>query len=397
MGKPLYPVDSTRPPSMTSTQWHLLKPPSVSPMPKQDEEDSFIDDYYDDPGDMPGTLDIDPNAPLPSLTLLDYSAERSVYQPITDPQDCGSHLTSASTSWIDLQGLGSEEILRQVGMVFGLHPLALEDVVNVPQRPKVEEYDQQLILICRRGSLHNDELVFSQISLIMGRHYLLTMQEDPELDPFQPIRDRIRTQKGTITHRGTDYLAYILLDTIIDSFFPILEDFGERIEDLEDEVMTNPSPETLDKVHQLKRDLLSLRRIVWPHRDLTNALIRNGHPLFSPEVRIYLRDCYDHIMQVLDIVETYRELASSLMDVYLSSASNRMNEIMQILTVISAVFIPLTFIAGIYGMNFDGERSPLNMPELNWYWGYPVCLVAMMGLALIEIYIFWKKGWLRKP
>ncbi|NJM00626.1 MAG: magnesium/cobalt transporter CorA [Synechococcaceae cyanobacterium SM2_3_2] len=378
---------------MSTAHW---KPQPLAIVP-DDEDDSYVDYYYDDPGDMPGTLDINPDAPQPRITLLDYNHQQALERPILSVQECTPFLASPSTTWIDLQGLGSEHILQQVGQVFGLHPLALEDVVNVPQRPKVEEYDQQLILICRRGSLKGEELTFSQISLIMGRQYLLTMQEDPALDPFQPIRDRIKTQKGVISQQSTDYLVYALLDTIIDSFFPVLEEFGERIEELEDEVILNPTPQTLDKVHQLKRDLLSLRRVIWPHRDLTNALIRNGNILISPEVRIYLRDCYDHIIQLLDMVETYRELASSLMEVYLSAVSNRMNEIMQVLTVISAIFIPLTFVAGVYGMNFNPDRSPLNMPELNWYWGYPLSLLLMVLIAGAEVYIFWKKGWFRKP
>lgn len=184
------------------------------------------------------------------------------------------------------------------------------------------------------------------------------------------------------------------MDAIIDGFFPVLEKYGERIEDLEDEVISQPTPKTLKKIYKVKRELLQLRRAIWPQRNLLHTLIQDENEIISHEVRVYLRDCYDHAVQVIDMLETYRELASGLMDVYLSAVSNRMNEIMKLLTVISAIFIPLTFIAGVYGMNFNTEKSPYNMPELNWYWGYPACLAVMAVIAGILLYIFWRKGWL---
>jgi magnesium transporter len=198
---------------------------------------------------------------------------------------------------------------------------------------------------------------------------------------------------GAIRGLGADYLLYALLDAIVDGFFPVLEVYGERLELLEDEVVANPSPQTLEKIHRMKRELITLRRAIWPQRDVINALIRDGNGLISEEVRVYLRDCYDHAMQVLDMVEMYREVASSLMDVYLSSVGNRMNEIMKFLTVMSSVFIPLTFIAGVYGMNFNTEKSKWNMPELNWEWGYVVCLGMMGGIAIVLLWIFWRRGW----
>jgi magnesium transporter len=232
-----------------------------------------------------------------------------------------------------------------------------------------------------------------QVSFILGRHYLLTVQEEPEHDSFSFVRERIRSNKGLIRKQGADYLAYALLDSIIDGFFPVLEAYGERLEDLENEVVEKPTRKTLEKIHTLKRELLTLRRSIWPQRDAINLLIRDSNNLISAEVRVYLRDCYDHAVQVIDMVETYRELASSLMDVYLSSVSNRMNEIMKTLTVISAIFIPLTFVAGIYGMNFNTEMSPWNMPELNWYWGYPACLALMVAIAGVLVFFFWRRGW----
>lgn len=360
-----------------------------------DADESYVDYYYDNPGDLPGTLDIDPDAPHPVIVLIDYNEEKAIRQELATPEECLPYLDSESVSWVDVKGLGSEDVLQRLGTVFKLHPLVLEDVVNVPQRPKVEEHGDQLLFIARMVTLHEDDKTFEseQVSLILGKHYLLTVQEEPRYDCFGPIRERIRTAKGVIRKTGPDYLAYALIDSIIDGFFPVLEAYGEQLEDLEDEVVANPTRTTLQKIHDVKRELLTLRRAIWPQRDAINALIRDGSDVLSNEVTVYLRDCYDHAIQVLDMVETYREIASSLMDVYLSSVSNRMNEIMKFLTVISAIFIPLTFIAGVYGMNFNTEKSPLNMPELNWVYGYPLCLGFMAAIAFSLVYVFWSKGW----
>jgi magnesium transporter len=227
----------------------------------------------------------------------------------------------------------------------------------------------------------------------LGKHYLLTVQEEPDYDCFGPVRERIRLGKGTIRQHQADYLAYSLIDAIIDGFFPVLEDYGEALEELEDEVVANPNRQSLEKIHRIKRELLSLRRAIWPQRDAINSLIRDCNHLISDEVRVYLRDCYDHAVQVIDMVETYREVASSLMDVYVSSVGNRMNEVMKFLTIVSTIFIPLTFIAGVYGMNFDTDVSPWNMPELEWYWGYPACILLMGGIATWLIFYFKRKGW----
>jgi magnesium transporter len=365
-------------------------------MVQPDEEESMIDYFYDVPGSVPGTLRIEPDAPAPVIVLIDYNEAKAVRLQIDQPEDCAPYLDTESVSWVDVKGLGSEDVLQRLGHVFNLHPLVLEDVVNVPQRPKVEEYDAQILIVARMMVLKESGRGFysEQVSFILGKHYLLTVQEEPEHDCFGVVRDRIRANKGTIRKRGADYLAYTLLDAIVDGFFPILEVYGESIEDLEDEVVESPTRQTLEKIHKLKRELLTLRRSVWPLRDAINLLIRDTNTeLVGDDVRIYLRDCYDHTVQVLDMVETYRELASSLMDVYLSSVSNRMNEIMKVLTVISTIFIPLTFVAGVYGMNFNPDKSPLNMPELNWYWGYPACWAVMLGIALALVYYFKRKGW----
>jgi magnesium transporter len=371
-------------------------PAALTIATKPDDEESYIDDYFfDEPGSMPGTLTIPSDAEPPVIVLIDYNEANAIRKEIEQPEDCAPYLDSESVSWVDVKGLGSEDILHRVGHVFSLHPLVLEDVVNVPQRPKVEEFDEQLLIIARMVTLRKSGTGFvnEQVSFILGRHYLLTVQEEPEYDSFGPIRERIRLNKGTIRRHGADYLTYALLDSIVDGFFPVLETYGEQLEELEDEVVANPTRQTLERIHLLKRQLLMLRRAIWPQRDAINSLIRDGNDLISQEVRVYLRDCYDHTIQVLDMVETYRELASSLMDVYLSSVSNKMNEVMKFLTVMSSIFIPLTFIAGVYGMNFDPSKSPFNMPELDWYWGYPICLAVMFLIAFVLIFFFWRRGW----
>jgi magnesium transporter len=344
--------------------------------------------FQDVPGSTPGTLNVTSDIP-PQITLIDYCVTDCRQVKLIQPAEIVPYIDTHSVSWVDLQGLGSESILQQVGQVFKLHPLVLEDVVNVPQRPKVENYDDQLLIITRMVMLSRQSGSFlsEQISFILGDHYLLSVQEEAEYDCFDPVRDRITTSKGSIRKMGADYLLYTLVDAIIDGFFPVLEEYGEQLELLEDEVVANPSRQTLERIHRMKRELLSLRRAIWPQRDAINTLIRDESHLISHEVRIYLRDCYDHTVQVLDMVETYREVASSLMDIYLSSVSNKMNEIMKFLTVISSIFIPLTFIAGVYGMNFE------HMPELKTRSGYFICLGAMIIVAIVQLSLFWRKGW----
>jgi magnesium transporter len=357
---------------------------------RQSQGEDF-DYFFHAPGTSPGTLRINDDAAPPKLVLIDYNAAEAQRTQLEKPEDCIPYLDSESVSWVDLQGFGDEGVMHRIGNVFQLHPLVLEDVINVPQRPKVEEYDGQLVIIAQMVVLKTSAAGFwsEQVSLVLGQFYLLTVQEEPEHDCFEQVRFRIRSNKGSIRQRGADYLAYALLDAIIDGFFPVLEDYGERIELLETEVISKPTPQTLEKIHQVRRELLRLRRAIWPQRESINALIRDASPLISHDVQIYLRDCYDHVIQVLDMVETYRELASSLMDVYLSSVSNRMNEIMKVLTVISTIFIPITFIVGVYGMNFKV------MPELEWHWGYLAVWILMLSIVAGLVYFFWRRGWFR--
>ncbi|MEQ8381292.1 MAG: magnesium/cobalt transporter CorA [Coleofasciculus sp. A1-SPW-01] len=354
-----------------------------------DDDEDLFEYFYDEPGSLPGTLSIDEDACPSFIVLIDYDESHANRVTNLTADACTPYLTSDSVSWLDIQGLGSEDILLGLGRIVGLHPLLLEDVVNVPQRPKVEDYSDQLLIIAQMvmPKPTEDGFWIEQVSFVLGKSYLLTFQEEPERDCFEPVRARIRGHKGKIRQAGADYLAYTLLDAIIDGFFPVLEDYGERIEALEDEVILNPNHQTLEKIYQVRRELLALRRSIWPQRSAINALIRDGSNLISSDVRIYLRDCYDHTIQVLDMVETYRELASGLMDVYLSSVSNKMNEVMKVLTIMSTVFIPITFIAGVYGMNFQ------YMPELTWRWGYFVCWGVMIAIAASLCFFFWRRGW----
>ena len=369
------------------TQLHP-QPSHLVTQPQEEEEDYF-DYFYDEPGSEPGTLSIEEDATPSQIVLIDYDETQVTRKVNLKPRECIPYLRTDSVSWVDVQGLGSERILKQIGRIFRLHPLLLEDVVNVPQRPKVEDYNDQLLIIAQMVMPHLDEEGFwsEQVSFVLGKHYLLTFQEEPIHDCFNPVRDRIRANKGRVRKCGADYLAYALMDAIIDGFFPVLEDYGERIEALEDEVVLNPTRHTLEKIYEVRRELLALRRAIWPQRNVINTLIRGTSDLVSPDVQVYFRDCYDHVIQILDIVETYRELASGLMDVYMSSVSNKMNEVMKLLTVISTIFIPLTFIAGIYGMNFQ------YMPELQWQWGYFVCWGVMIAIASGLIVFFWRRGW----
>ncbi|CAG0953144.1 partial Cobalt/magnesium transport protein CorA, partial [Anaerolineae bacterium] len=278
--------------------------------------------------------------------------------------------------------------------VFSLHPLALEDVVHVHQRPKVEEYEAGFYLVMRMPRFEgavNVEL--EQLSLFFGPGYVVTFQER-EGDCLEPVRERLRGSRGRVRQLGADYLAYTLLDAVIDAYFPILEVVGERLELLEDRVLLHPDRAVVEDIHHVKRELIAIRRAIWPLRDAVNRLEREEHPLIDRETQVYLRDCYDHCVQLVELVETYREVATGLLDVYLSSVSNRMNEVMKVLTIIATIFIPLGFVASVYGMNFDTSRSPYNMPELEWRYGYPYVLGLMAAMVIGLLVYFRVKRWI---
>lgn len=359
--------------------------------PKEEEEDYF-DYFYDEPGSEPGTLSIEPGAKPSRIILIDYDQDHAVRKVDITPKACTPYLGTNTISWMDIQGLGSEEVLTQVGDIFTLHPLLLEDVVNVPQRPKVQDYKQQLLIIAHMVRINKEKDGFDteQVGFVLGKNYLLTFQEEELEDCFEMVRERIRTNQGKVRQLGADYLTYLLLDSLIDGYFPVVEHYEERIEELEDEIVLHPSGKTMQKLYELRRELLALRRLIWPLRNVLNVIIRDHDTVITDDIQIYFRDSYDHIIQLLEIIEAYRELASSLMDVYMSAMGNKMNEIMKFLTVIATIFNPLTFIVGVYGMNFE------NMPELKWPWGYFICWTFMLGVAGGLIYYFWRKGWFKK-
>jgi magnesium transporter len=360
-------------------------------------QDILFDYHYNKPGTMPGFITIDQNANPTEIFLINYNQQQAVRVNNLLPRDCLKYLNEESISWIDVVGLGHEDTLREIAEIFKLHPLTLEDIVNIPQRPKVEEYEEYLLIIVQMAVLNKEGTGFflEQVSLVLGKNYLLTIQEEGDYDSFHSVRDRIKLNRGLIRKQAADYLAYAIWDAIIDGYFPVLESYGERIEELENEIIVNPTERTLTQIYQLRQELLSLRRAIWPQRDILNNILRDENNLISSQINVYLRDCYDHVVQIIDVIENYRDFANGLMDFYISSVGNKMNEIMKTLTVISTIFIPLTFIAGIYGMNFNPDKSPWNMPELNWYWGYPLCLALMALIAGSLIYFFWRRGWFK--
>jgi magnesium transporter len=344
------------------------------------------------PGTPPGTLTADPDAPAPVIHVMAYGPEQYTERELTDPQSVTDFLGKWPVTWMNVYGLGNTTVLAEIGKLFELHPLALEDVVNRHQRAKVEQYGPNQFIVAHMVTL-GEHVDTEQLSLFLGPNFVLTFEERPG-DCLDSVRERIRTGTGRLRTTGPDYLAYALLDTVIDAYFPVLEHYGERLETLEDDVIRQPDNDTLGRVHAVKQDLLTLRRMIWPLRDAINSLMRETDSLITKETRLYLRDCYDHVIRVIDLLETYREVGSGLMDVYLSSVSNRMNEVMKVLTIIATIFIPLSFIAGLYGMNFSHDRSPWNMPELSWYFGYPFALLLMAIVAGGLLLFFRHRGWL---
>ena len=338
------------------------------------------------PGAAPGTIAVDPEAPRSLVRILAYGPDRVLEHEISDLSSIRALLESWPVTWVNVDGLGDAATIRALGEIFGLHRLSLEDVVNVHQRAKAELYERYYFIVARMAEF-GDRFGTEQLSLFLGKNYVLTFQERPG-DCFDPLRERIRKGGGQIRGCGPDYLAYALLDSFIDNYFPLLERYGERLEGLEDEVVLNPDRQLVSRIHEVKRDLLLLRRAVWPLREAMGSLVRESSTLIGQETRIYLRDCYDHAIQIIDLLENYRDIASSLMEVYLSSVSNRLNEIMKVLTIFTTLFIPLTFISSIYGMNFR------HMPELDWRYGYALAWAAMLGVAGAMFYYFRRKGWL---
>lgn len=355
---------------------------------------SFVKKFYHPPGTPPGTIVRHKHEkPVPMrLSLIDFDESVFEEKPDVTAADCKESLSRPTITWIHAQGHMEPNTMRELAGMFELHQLAIEDVINIGQRPKMETYDDQVFVIMSLPILNGDGLRVEQISLFLGENYVISFHAGA-LDPFEPVRDRLRNKTGRIRSRAADYLLYALMDIIIDQAFPTLEVFGERIEDLENELLGTPGKPTLQTLHQLKRELLLLRRMLWPHRELMNKLLRDETELVTSETRVFLRDCYDHTVQIMDFMETYRDMTASMLDVYLSSVSNRLNETMRVLTIIATLFIPPTFIVGVYGMNFDRQASPWNMPELGWEYGYPLAWLAIILVVAGMLMFFKKRDW----
>ena len=339
------------------------------------------------PGTPPGTL-VAAGAPTPArISVVAYNREGATERPDVGVDDALAAVAPGGVTWINVDGLGDPGVLARLGERFGLHPLALEDVLNVPQRPKVERYDKHMFVVLRTMRLADGEVAEEQVSLFFGAGWLITVQERPDGDCFGVVREAIRQGRGRVREAGADYLAYLIIDSVVDAYFPVIEQFGERIQHLESAAIDDPNPIVLVQMQRLRHQLLTLRRAVWPMREEIGILQREESDLVAPETRIFLRDVYDHAVQALEIVESLRETAVSVMEVYLSVQNQRLNEIMKVLTVIATLFIPLTTIASIYGMNFK------HMPELEWRYGYAWALGLMLVTALAMLGFFKRKGW----
>lgn len=323
------------------------------------------------------------------VELFDYNSENFEELQLQELHECASYKDKASVTWVNVDGLHEIETLRSLGNLFGIHTLCLEDILNTSHRPKLDDFDDHLFIIAKMIYLDSssEEIRCEHFCMVVGKGYVLTFQE-MDGDVFQPLRERIRFGRGRVRKLKSDYLAYAFLDTIVDNYFVVLERLEERIEPLEIELLNNPTADSLSKIHALKQEAMLLRKALWPLREVVATLIKGESGLIQEETIIFLRDLQDHILQALDATETARDVLSSMTDLYMSSVSHRLNETMKVLTVMASVFIPLTFIAGIYGMNFEV------MPELHWKYGYAFVWLLMVIVATLTLFILKRKKWL---
>jgi magnesium transporter len=321
------------------------------------------------------------------ITLFNYAGAQCEERAVTSPNELQPSADETVT-WINVGGVHKIDVLEAFGKQFGLHPLLLEDIANTDQRPKLDDYETYLFLVVKMLVMTDrGDVLVEQVSFVLGRNYVLSFQEDGT-DVFRPVRDRLRAGKGRLRHNGSDYLLYALVDAVVDQYFAVLESLGEKIEALQDRVTADPKPDTLRDLHALKRQVLFVRRAVWPLREATNNLSRSDCPYLHEPTKVFFRDVYDHVVQIVDTIESLREMLSASLDIYLSSVSYRLNAVMRVLTVITTIFMPLSFIASIYGMNFE------HMPELKWEWGYPLVL-GLMGLVAAGMLLgFRRRKWL---
>ena len=323
------------------------------------------------------------------ITVMDYDELTFQEKEVAAVEECFEFKETSTVTWINVEGLHDVGVIERLGNRFGLHPLIQEDILNTAERPKMEDYEDHIFLLLKvfvSGNTNHDEKI-QQVSLVLGSNFVISFQEK-ESGVFDPVRDRIRKDKGRLRKLGPDYLAYALIDCIVDGYFGFLEKLSEEIELLEDELVSDPKREILQKIHSLKREMIYVRKSVWPLREVVNGLERLETPLIKDTTDVFLRDVYDHTVQVIDSVETLRDVLSGMLETYLSSVSNRMNEVMKVLTIIATIFIPLTFIAGVYGMNFKF------MPELEWRGGYFLVVGVMVAVGVVMVIFFRKKKWL---
>jgi magnesium transporter len=345
-------------------------------------------------GAAPGSIIPPPGVPRPVIRVLAYDSATVEEYSVGHVSDLKAVRYDERVTWINIDGLGDSDTFAQLGELFGLHPLAMEDVVNVHQRPKLEDYVGIDFIVMRMPSLI-PHLDLEQVSMFVGERFVITIQEKTG-DCFDGLRERIRHDKGRVRRRGSDYLAYSVLDAVVERFYPVVEHYADRLEEVETRVLLNLTEDVVPEIHAIQHELRALRRAILPTRDVVSAMSRSETGTARDDTRVFLRDCYDHTAQLLEILDTNRELASSLTDLHLSNLSMRMNEVMKVLTIIATIFIPLGFIAGLYGMNFETNASPWNMPELGWRYGYPFALGLMAFTAAGLVLFFRKKGWLRQ-
>jgi magnesium transporter len=325
------------------------------------------------------------------ITVIDYDREHYDERELTGPEECARYVGKPTVTWINVDGLADTQAVRKVGECFGAHELILEDILHTDQRPKADyERDKYLFFLVKMlqwGA--GGEVVVEQVSLLVSAEAVVSFVERKEAgDVFDPIRKRLRNNEGRIRSAGTDFLAYALIDAVVDGYFGVVEALGEQADDLEEELIAQPTPKTLSRLHGLRRQLLVVRQATWPLREVVNTLQRGSSPLIAPETAIYLRDLYDHIFDVIETVETLRDMVSGMLDIYLSGISYRLNEVMKVLTIIATIFIPLTFIAGVYGMNFR------HMPVLYWRWGYSYVWTVMISIVLMMLIYFRRRRWM---
>src|SRR4030042_2500252 len=326
----------------------------------------------------------------PKITILDYDEAQFQEREAKTIEECFPFKEKPTVTWINVEGLHQVEVLERLGGCYGLHPLVLEDILNTDQRPKMEDYGEYIYIVLKMLNYDDKsgQIEAEQISLVLGQNFVLSFQEGKEGDVFGLLRERLRGAKGRIRKMGGAYLAYSLIDSVVDHYFIILERLGERVEFQEEELVTEPTTKTLQEIYNLKREMIFLRKAVWPLREVISGLERGESSLIQQNTQIYFRDVYDHTIQVIDNMETFRDTVSGMFDIYLSSVSNRLNAVMKVLTIIATIFMPLTFLAGIYGMNFK------YMPELEWRWGYLMVWLIMIGIGVFMLTYFKKKRWL---